>query len=340
MKLAGRDAVRFFENPRRDCTALLIYGPDPLRCAHRRTQVATAILGPSGEEEMRLCRLVGGDLRKDPGLLLDSVRAQGFFPGPRVVLIDEVTDGLTKVFSPVLRDWQDGDAMIIATAGQLAARSSLRKLFEGDKRAIATGVYPDPPSRSEVEAMLAKAGVGPIDPDAMTDLAALASDLEPGDFTNTAEKIALFKYGDPSPVTQADVAACAPVTIEAALDDALNLIAEARVAEVAPLMHKLDGQGINPTSICIGATRHFRVLHLAASHPKGVEAGLSACRPPVFGPRRTRMARQSRALGIGRIEKALEILTDTDLGLRSTVSQPAQATLERAFIRIAKLAGS
>ncbi|NOX73219.1 MAG: DNA polymerase III subunit delta, partial [Alphaproteobacteria bacterium] len=91
--------------------------------------------------------------------------------------------------------------------------------------------------------------------------------------------------------------------------------------------------------ICIGATRHFKTLHLAASHPKGPEAGLSASRPPVFGPRRDRMVRQARAIGVYRLENMLGILTDTDLNLRSSRPIPAHAMLERAFIRIAMLAG-
>ena len=129
-----------------------------------------------------------------------------------------------------------------------------------------------------------------------------------------------------------------PATIEADIDDALHLVAEARVAEIAQIMNRLEGQGVTPVSLCITAARHFRALHSAASHPNGPDAGLSAVRPPVFGKRRDRMARQARALGLHKTETALSILMDADLDLRSSRPVPARATVERALIRIAMLA--
>jgi DNA polymerase-3 subunit delta len=338
MKLTGRDAVRYFNKPEPGRTGLLIYGPDSMRVALKRQDVLKALIGETGETEMRLTRMTGADIRKDPAMLTDALRAQGFFPGPRAVFLEEAADGVTKIVEKALADWQKDDATLVVTAGQLAARSSLRKFFETHPNAYAAGVYTDPPSREEIESTLAKAGLTQIGPESMGDLQTLARSLDPGDFSQTMEKLALYKLNDPSPVSAADIIACAPATTEAVLDDALNLIAEARVGEVGIVMHKLEGQGINPTTICIGATRHFRTLHAAASHPKGPEAGLSASRPPVFGPRRDRMGRQARALGMHKLENMLTILTDTDLSLRSSRPIPARALLERAFIRIAMLA--
>jgi len=338
MKLTGRDAVRYFDKPDPSRTGILIYGPDAMRVALRRQQIIKALIGENGDDEMRLSRISGADLRKDPAMLIDGIKAQGFFPGPRVVFVEGAADGLSKTFQAALSDWQPGDASVVVTAGQLAARSSLRKFFEGHPNSYAAAVYADPPSREEIEATLAKSGLHNIGTDAMGDLTSLSRALDPGDFNQTMEKLGLYKLGDNSPVSAEDIIACAPVTTDAELDDALHSIAEARVGEVGVIMQKLEGQGMNPTTICIGANRHFRTLHLAASHPKGPEAGLSAARPPVFGPRRDRMARQARSIGIHKLENVLGILTDTDLNLRSSKPIPARAMLERAFIRIAMLA--
>jgi len=338
MKLGGREAIRFFANPDKGCPALLIYGADSMRVALRRQQVITALAGENAAEEMRLMRVNGSDIRKDPAQITDGLKAQGFFPGPRVLFIDEAKDAATEALTTALSEWKPGDATLVVTAGQLAKRSSLRKLFEGHARAYAAAIYQDPPSREEIESLLSKAGIGQVDHGAMADLTALAQAIDPGDLAQTIEKISLYKLGDDTPVTSADIAASAPTTSEAGLDDALNLIAEAKVGEIGPLMHRLEGQGVNPTSICIGANRHFRILHRAASHPKGPEAGLMAARPPVFGPRRDRMARQARNLGVHKIENMLDIIMNADLALRSARPVPARAMLERAFIRIAMLA--
>ncbi|OUS04139.1 DNA polymerase III subunit delta [Rhodobacterales bacterium 52_120_T64] len=337
MKLNARDAARFLAKPDLSKAGVLLFGPDAMRIALKRQDVVATLVGPEGENEMRLTRMSGAELRKDPARLLDALKAQGFFPGQRVVLVEDATDGLSKTFLAAIQDWLPGDAMMVVTAGQLNARSALRKAFEGSGSCVAVGIYTDPPTRDEIEATLKKSGIANIDLAAMTDLDNLSRQLDLGDFRQTIEKLALYKLGDDTPVTSEDIIACAPLTSEAALDDAVNFAADGNFTAIVPQMRRLAGQGINPTTLCIGATRHFRQLHAAASSDQGPEAALSRARPPVFGPRRDRMIRQARQWQTPRLEMAIKVLTDTDLALRSSRPVPAMAMMERAFIRIAML---
>lgn len=337
MKLSGSAAARYFARPESGRAGLLIYGADAMRVALKRQELIAALVGPEGEAEMRLTRMSASDLRKDPALVQDALKAQGFFPGPRVVFVEDGTDTLAPILQEALGEWRNGDASLIVTAGNLPKASALKKLFEDHPSAYAAGIYDEPPSREEIEATLAKAGLKDIGREAMADLTALGRDLDPGDFRQTIEKIALYKFGDRSPLTPADVAACAPVTIEADVDDVLHAVAEAQSAAVGPLIRRLEGQGIGPVTLCIGALRHFRTLHSAASAPGGPAEGIARLRPPVFGPRRDRLLRQAQSWGMHRLETALGILIDTDLILRSTSRAPAMAVMERALIRLAML---
>ena len=337
MKLGPRDAAGYFARPNPDATGLLIYGADAMRVALKRQQVLEALLGPEAEAEMRLTRIPASDLRSDRAALLDAIKAQGFFPGPRAAFVEDAGDGLAPTIKTALDEWQPGDAQIIVTAKQLNARSALRKLFEAHQNAYAVGIYDDPPSRAEIEETLQKAGIAQIGPDAMTDLTTLAQSLDPGDFRQTVEKLALYKHGDPTPVAPEDVAACAPATIEAELDDILHAAAEAQAGAIGPLITRLGGQGVQPVGLCIAALRHFRMLHMAASHPNGASAGIAAARPPIFGPRRDRMTRQAQNWGMHNLEAALSLLVETDLSLRSTQQAPQMALMERALIRLAMM---
>lgn len=338
MKLGGPAAVRFFARPEPERAGLLIHGGDAMRVALRRQEVIAALIGPEGEAEMRLTRMSGADLRKDPAMIGDAMRAQGFFPGARAAFVEEATDASAPILAAALADWRPGDAMVIVTAGALTKASALKKAFEDHPNAYAVAIYDDPPSRDEIEATLSKAGIGQVSGGAMTDLLALARDLDPGDFRQTVEKLALYKYGDADAVSPHDVAAVAPSTIEAAVDDVLHAVAEGRTGDVGPLMRRLQGQGVAPVTLCIGATRHFRALHAAASAPGGAAEGIARLRPPIFGPRRDRMLRQAQDWGMFRLEQALGLLTDTDLQLRSSSRAPAMAVMERALIRLAMLA--
>ncbi len=335
MKLPARDVVARFSNPEPSDAGLLLHGADPMRVALKRQQVVAALIGETGEEEMRLTRIPGAELRRDPALLADAVRARGFFPGPRAVLVEDAGNLLARTIGAALDEWRQGDARIIVTAGALNAASALRKLFEKHPHAFSAGVYDDPPGRAEVEAELGRAGLERIAPEAMQDIMALARTLDPGDFRQTLEKLALFKLGDPDPLGPDDIAACAPASTEAAIDDVLNLVAEAEDGRVGPILRRLQAQGVQPVGLCIGATRHFRALHAAASAPGGPAEGIARLRPPVFGPRRDRMIRQARAWGVPKLERALQMLTETDLGLRSATYAPQMALIERCLIRLA-----
>jgi len=330
VKLSTRDAPAYFAKPDPNAVGLLIYGADPMRIALRRQEVINALIGPEGADEMRLTRMAAADLRKDPARVSDEIKAVSFFPGPRVVFVEDATDTAAPAILNALEDWAPGDAQIIVTAGALKATSKLRKAFEAHTKAYAAGIYDTPPTRDEIERALRAAGLGQPPQDAMHHLMDLAKALEPGDFRQTVDKIGLYKRGDDTPLTQADIAACAPASIEADVDDILLVVADGNAAAIGPVMQRLSAQGVNAVTLCIGAMRHFRSLHRAAIDTSG--------RPQIWGPNRDRMLAQARKWGPAKLETALTVLTDTDLALRSAgQNAPALALVERAFIRLAML---
>ena len=330
MKLNTRDANAYFAKPDPDKTGLLIFGSDAMRVALKRQEVLKNLLGPNAEEEMRLTRIQAAELRKDPPMLLDAIKAVGFFPGPRAAFVEDANDNIAKILIDALADWQPGDAQIIVTGGDMKKTSKVRKAFEGHPSAYAAAIYDNPPDRMEIERMLAEVNLQP-DGDAMAALADLARAIDPGDFRQTVEKLSLYKLHDDAPLNTDDIAACAPTSTEAEVDDILHVVAEARTGDIAPVMAKLQAQGVAPVTLTIMATRHFRTLYRIAASPGA----------PIYGVRdRDRAMRQAKSWGAAKLETALSVLTDTDLALRSAgQTAPALAMVERAFIRLAMLAG-
>lgn len=332
MKLSGADAVRYFAKPDPARPGLLIFGADTMRVALRRQEVIAALIGPSGEADMRLTRIPASDFRRDPSLVTDALRATSFFPGLRVVLLEDATDASAPNLAEALNDWQPADARLIVTAGNLTAKSALKTLFDTHRTALSISLYDDPPSREEIDAILARAGLTNLDVAAMADLHALGRALDPGDFRQTLEKLALYKWQDATPVTPADIVACAPVTIEAGLDEVLHAAADGRDVDVARLMRRLEGQGVAPVTLCISTLRHFRTLHAAAVNPSSLSRAWGA---PIR--RKDAMARQAVKWGAPKLEEALSLLVQTDLTLRSSSRAPAMAVMERTLLRLAKL---
>lgn len=333
MILRGAQASRYLAQPDPAHAGLLLCGPDAMRVAIKRQDAVAALLGPQGESEMRLTRLPASDLRRDGAALSDALRAQGFFPGQRVVLLEDATDTAAPVIAAALADWRPGDAYLLVTGGDLK-KGALRSLFEGHRAAVAIVLYDEPPTRDEIQAELARAGLSRVDPAALADLTALAQALDPGDFRQTLEKVALYKWGDDSALSATDVAACAPASVETATDDLIAAAADRRAADIAPLIRRLEAQGVAPVTICIAATRHFRNLHAALSDPGGPESALGRIRN--FRARDA-MQRQARQWDLRRVEMALTHLVETDLTLRSSSRAPQMALVERALLRLASM---
>ena len=338
MKLAGRDAAAFMRRPDPGRAGILLFGTDPMRVATARAQIVGLLVGPQGESEMRLTRIAASDLRKDPALVNDAIKAQGFFPGPRVALVEDATDGLSALMTEVLEDWRDGDAQLVVTAGSLTAKSPLRKVFEGHRAAVAIGLYDEPPSTEDVQTLLDAAQLEIPNREVMDAIMAMAHGLTPGDFRQTIEKLGLYKRSDPTPLSVEEIGLLAPQAADVDVDDILAVVSDGQAQRIGPVLRDLYAQGVLPVTLCINAMRHFRQLHVVACDPGGPGQGIGRLRPPVFGPRRDRLMRQAGNWGRDRLERAIATLTDADLTMRSASHAPQQALMERTLIRLAMMA--
>jgi DNA polymerase-3 subunit delta len=334
MKLAGAEARRYLAKPDPAKAALVIFGEDAMRVALKRAEAVVALGGPNADAEMRLTRIPAADLRKDGAALLDAIKASSFFPGARVVVVEDATDGLSATLQTSFDAWRPGDANIVVTAGNLTGKSTLKTLAEKHFAVMCIGLYDDPPTREEIEAELTRADLSKVPSDAMGELLTLSRALDPGDFRQTLEKIALYKFQDPQPLTPAEIAALAPATMETEAEELLDAVAELQMGSIGPILRRLEGQGVLPVTLCIAGLRHFTTLHLMATDPEGPASGFAKARG--FFKRRDRMMKQAGSWTSRQIEKALSLLVETDMTLRSTSRAPAMAVMERTLIRIAR----
>ena len=338
MKLPSRDVVSFFNSPPKGIIGVLIYGNDPMRVSDKRHQFIKSLLGSNAAEEMRLARISRENLKKEPEQAIDLCKAQGFFPGERALLIEEGNETITEIIIKAVEAWRDGDATIVVTAGSLKPSSSLRKFFEQKKNTYSVPIYDSPMTKFEVEKIITESGLQNVTQEGLSHLVTVASELQPGDFRQSVEKLALYKLNDEKPVTYQDIISCTPNSHEADIDEVLNVILAGNEFKVSQILGRLSSQGTLPVTLIIAATRHFKALFSIISNPGGVNAGATALRPPVYGPRKEALTNQAQKWGPVKIKTVIKILTATDLQLRSSNQQaPKMVLVERLFIRIAML---
>jgi DNA polymerase-3 subunit delta len=181
----------------------LVHGPDE-GLAHERVKAIVRNLIDGDPDPLRLLRLEGDALARDPGALADEAYAVSMFGGARVIWIDAQARDLLPSLEPLFAR-PPTDCAIVVKAGQLRKGTGLRAAFE-----------------TLIDAEARAAGLA-IAPDARTALVALTG----ADRQTTRGEIAklmLYARGK-SPVTAEDVEAivsdAGPSSLDEVVDQAL-----------------------------------------------------------------------------------------------------------------------
>jgi len=349
VKLAGSRAAAFCARPDaalvESLTGALLHGPDAGLLALRRRELVDFL---TDGDDLRLTRLEPGVALKAPAEIDAALRARGFFPGRRVVLIEGARDALAAPLQAVLAAAGSGnlsdDAFLVVTAEGLTARSALRKLFEAGagagSRLASLGLYPEPPGDAELAALLREAGLSSgLTPEAAQDLGAVAAQIDRGTLVQLIEKIVVFSLDREEALDPETLAPLLPMAADSELDRLVAAVADGRAEAVGPLIGRLTSAGVAATGMLIATGRHFRQLLGLAAARDGIEAALGRQRPPAFGPRGQALAAQARRWGPQRLESANRLLFLTDRTLRSPGARPDQAMVERCLIRLAMMVG-
>ncbi|SEA83063.1 DNA polymerase III, delta subunit [Rubrimonas cliftonensis] len=289
---------------------------------------------------MRLDVLQAQGLRSDPAALDAALRAQGFFPGRRAVVVNETGDQHAETVAAALAA-TGPEAFLLITAGVLPSRSSLRKLFEAGEGRVAAAFYPDPPDRGALRDMLRSVGVaGGADDAALSALESVAHGMDRGSLARLVEVVSLHHSGADRPVDLATVEACAPPSSDDGMGGAAEAAVEAalsgKAARVRAELARLTARGASPVSVALASARRLRQLHALAVGGAPKAAALARLRAPDAADRAQALARH---WGAARLEQGLRLMLETDAGLRGGSAAPEHALMERALLRLAAMAG-
>jgi len=200
----------------------LVHGADE-GLAHERTKAIIQSRIGADPDPLRLVRLEGDAVARDPGALADEAYAIPMFGGLRAIWIDAQARDLLPALEPLFAR-PPADCAIVVKAGQLKKGTALRTAFESSAARAAIECYSDDSSTLEalIEAEARAAGLA-IAPDARAALV----DLVGADRRTTRGEIAklmLYARGQ-SQITAEDVEAivsdAAPSNLDEVIDQAL-----------------------------------------------------------------------------------------------------------------------
>ncbi len=338
MKIRPAAADSFCKSPPAEVRGLLIYGPDLGLVRERAENAARAVAGDLSDP-FTVVEFTAAALRDDPTRLADEAAALSLTGGRRVVRLRDAGEAVAAAAADALAT--KGDALVIVEAGDLAARSKLRLLFEAAENAAAVACYLDEGKGLDdlVRDSLAEAGLS-APREVVTWIAAnLGSDRMVS--RRELEKLVLYMAGK-SAVTVEDAQEIIGDSAAVTLDDIVNSAAGGNLEALTVALARARFEGVAAISILRAAARHVSRLEEAVAAVAGgasPEQAIKSLRPPVFYKQepafRVQVGRwRPQTLGRARAE-----LIQAELDCKST-GMPDDAVCERALMRLAAMAGA
>jgi DNA polymerase-3 subunit delta len=336
------DAIdAFLDRPGAAIVAALLYGEDGGLVRERADRLAGWVVEDTADP-FRVAEVAPASLKDEPSRLFDEMAAISLTGGRRLVRLERAGNAQSSAIQVLLDDpvIKPEDCFLLVTAGSLAPRDSLRKLFEGHGRAAAVPCYLDdgPALEALILGTLEARGLT-VEPSALTYLCAnLGSDRQ----ITRAElyKLALYKGPMGGAVSLAEAEAVIGDGAPLARDDVALAMASGDQAAMDRALVKCRFAGEQPIAILRTVIRHIQRLHLISlKAAAGGDIGrlIKAHRPPIFFKHQPIMLRQARFWRPQRLAQALAILTEAEFDCKTT-GLPAEAICGRALIRIANAA--
>jgi DNA polymerase III subunit delta len=337
VKLAPSRIAAFLQRPDPEIRAVLFYGPDMGLVRERAAAIARTVC-PDLNDPFRVADLNAATLMSDPARLADEVAQLSLTGGRRIVRVRGAGDTLAKLFSNFLED-APGDAFVVAEAGELLARSALRRAFEAARAAAAIGCYPDTPR--DLAALIREA-LAEHQVTASRDAAQFLVEHLGGDRQLTRselEKLALYA-GEGGRVELEDARLSVSDTAALELDDAVMAAAEGDTARVERVLDRVLQEGESPVSIVRALLRHLHRLHALTARlasGAGIDEVIRAARPPIFFKQENSVRRQLALWTEARLRPELGRVVKAELHIKTT-GHPAETICREAMLAVAQSA--
>ncbi len=331
MKLQGAAIERFLAKPDPAIRAVVVYGGDEGLVRERAQRLARHVVKDLNDP-FRVALLGAEALAQDPPLLADEASSLSLMGGRRLIRVRDGSDKITKALSALL-EAPAGDSLTVIEAGDLSARSSLRKLAEGAAAAAAMPCYVEDEIglARALAAQITEAGKA-IDPDAMR---LLASSLVGDRMLARGEVDKLLLYtGESRAITRADVEATVVDTATLDMDDALRAALDGNFAALDRCLDKLSGEGVSGVAILRIAQTAFRRLHLTRARldaGASLDRALSQLHPPLFFKARDAFAADVERWPLVRLQAVLERLVEAEVQSKRTGADDALLAADTLF---------
>ena len=332
--LKANEVDSFVARPSPERSIVLVFGPDAGLVHERAGKIIKASVDDPNDP-FALVRLDGDALASEPSRLAEEAHTVPLFGGRRAIWVKAGGRNFAAAVEAVVAS-PPVDCRIVIEAGDLKRNAPLRAVCEKAKSAVVLPCYADT-ARDLIrlvddemhEARLT------IAPDARAALVSLIGGDRQAS-RSEIRKLALYAHGKER-VTLDDVLAVVADASALVLDGVVDAAFAGRAPETEAQYTKARTAGTSAGSILGWALRYVTQLHKArvaldaGDHP---DAAMRSFVPPVHFRRETAVQAALKSWTAPRLQRAMEQLADTALGVRRT-SALADSLAQRALLSLA-----
>lgn len=336
MKVKPRDIAPLLKAVPNGTRAVLVFGRDD-GLVRERAELIGKQIAEDLSDPFQVVRLGPEAVKNNPSVLLDEIAAISMMGGRRLVRLEGAGPESAEPVKLVLESEQ-GDGLLVITAGDLKPTSALRKAAEAAKNAYAIACYEDSAQDlfALVQSTLSAAGLG-----ASQDAVNYLVDNLGGDrmvSRGELDKLVLYMGEDGGQVTLEDAKACVGDTAALGLNQIAEAVTAGNMRDLEKFLERAWASGENAIAIIRTLQNRLMRLHLARGH---MDSGLNPMeavnklRPPVFFAEKDKFTRELGSWSSTKLEQALNILLEAELDCKTT-GNPADVICARALLRLAK----
>lgn len=336
MKLSYREIEPFVKKPNPSARVILVYGPDSGLVRERADVMGKSVVQDLNDP-FNVAALSTDILAEDPARLSDEAGAISMMGGDRLIKIDGGSDKITTVLKAYLEN-PSPSALVIVKAGELSTRSSLRKLCESAKNAVAVPCYVEDERDLGrlIRETLQGAGLR-VDNDAVMWLSANISG-DRAKVRSELEKLITYKGDEQSPLSLVDARAACGVAGAQGFDDLIYNVAGGDARAALRAYYVLTEEGTAFIAILRALQNHFRRLHQVKSVMRnGLEMDLAMKKlsPPVFFKQAPAFRGQVNMWSLPMLNVVMEKLTELEAQCKTT-GAPVETLCSQAILAISK----
>ena len=333
MKVNPEQIVNRLTNGAKGFSAALLFGPDQGLISETVARSVAAIAGEPADPFL-IAEVTPAQLKGDEALLSDELSALPMVGTRKIIVIRRATDTIFKIVEAALAI-PDAPNFLLIEAGELPARSKLRKAFEGAKTAGAAGCYAD--DRHNLEQIvrhvmdLREVSIGPEAAQEL--LSRLGNDrmISRGEI----EKLALYA-GDRGEIRVDDVIAMVGDNTTLSIDNVIFDTTDGDTRAADQALARALANGVAPVQILRALQTHFQRLHMVAGELQqgtSFDAAIGRLRPPIFFKVKSRFQRQCRQWSVDQLAAAMSLLLEAERQCKQT-GAPMAAICQRSVLRL------